>query len=74
MRSRSTGEAAALMTEEFALDQRFRQRATVHGDEWSLPALGQLMNRVRDELLTRSALAQDDYRGAGIGYFVKHVE
>src|SRR5207245_3352659 len=71
---RSAGEASALVTEELALDQRFRQRSAVHGDEWSLPALGQLMNRVGDELLTRSALAQNDHCGAGIGYLVKRVE
>ena len=74
MRSRSAGETAALMTEELALDQRFRQCAAVHGDERSLPAFGKMVNRVGDQFFTRSALAQNDYRSARIGDLIKRIE
>src|SRR5262249_25385650 len=50
-------EAAALVTEELALDERRRDRAAVDGEERRHTAAAQLMDRLRDELLAGAALA-----------------
>ncbi len=55
-RERSPREA-----EEFALDERLGERSHVHGHERSLRALGEHVERAGDQLLPRSALAQDEH-------------
>src|SRR5262249_50254708 len=43
VRARCAGEAASLVTKELALDKRFRQRAAIDRDEWTLAPLRELM-------------------------------
>ena len=74
MRPRSAGETAPLVTEELALDQRFGQRTTVHGDKWTLPAFGQLVDSIRHQFLARPALPQHDHRGTCVGNPVERIE
>ena len=55
-------ERSAGITEQLALDQRFRQRPHVHRDERPLRSLGEDVQRARDQLLARAALAEDQDR------------
>src|ERR1051325_2761915 len=44
------GKSAALVSEEFVLDQCFRNRGAVDGHEWMVASRGEMMNRARKEL------------------------
>src|SRR5882724_4758832 len=55
--------SAALVTEQLALDQRLGDRRTVDGDERTIPPVGQVVDRARDELLAGAALTIDQHRG-----------
>jgi hypothetical protein len=55
------GERAALVAEDLALDQRFRNGGTVDGDEWALPTVRGVVNRPRDELFPGAALAVEEH-------------
>src|SRR5690606_3214957 len=57
-------ECALLVTEDLALDQAFRDRGRVHGDERAVPPRAQLVHRARDAFLPGTALARDDGRCA----------
>ena len=56
------GERALLVAEQLALEQRLRQRPAVHGDERLVAPRTEPMDRARDELLARAALALDEHR------------
>jgi hypothetical protein len=45
------GEGAALVAEERGFDERFGERGAVDGDERFVGAVGQLVDRARDEFL-----------------------
>jgi hypothetical protein len=54
------------VTEQLALDQRFRDRRAVDGDEGAVAPVRQVVRGARHELLARAALAVDEHRrGAG---------
>src|SRR5262249_58452209 len=58
------GERAALVPEELRFEKRLGQRAAVDRDELLLLADRGVVDRPRDQLLARSALArQEDRRG-----------
>src|SRR5262245_44388620 len=63
------GERAALMTEEFALDQRRRQRATVDAHEWCRPARPLRVERAREEFLAGSRLTEQQHGALGVPHF-----
>src|SRR5262245_50808122 len=56
------GESAFFMTEQFALDQCRRDRRAIDGDEWLVGARRSVMDRFGDEVLTRAAFAEQQYR------------
>src|SRR5204863_4017486 len=58
---RGAGERALLVPEQFALEQRLRQRTNVHRDERLRASRTETMDRPRHELLARSALTLDEY-------------
>ena len=45
------GERALGVTEQFRLDQFFRQRGAIHLDEWLLRAQRVVVNGIRNQLL-----------------------
>ena len=55
------GERAAHVAEELRLEQRVGERAAIDGDERPGLARAVEMNRARDELLARAALALDEH-------------
>src|SRR6267378_5261713 len=61
----SSGEGSALMPEQLVLDQPFRNRSAVQGHKRLLASIGQMMNRAREQLLSRATLAQQQRRGIG---------
>ncbi len=58
------GERALLVTEELAFEDRLGDRGAVHGDERRIPTRAVLMHVPREELLSGSALAEDEERRA----------
>src|SRR5262245_12260072 len=58
--ARRTGKRALLVTEELAFEQRFRNRSAVHRNEGPGTSRARAMNRLREELLTGTALTLDD--------------
>ena len=58
---RGTGERAALVTEQLALEERLGERGAVQLDEWTLRAGRSLVQRVRDQLLAGATLAGDQH-------------
>ena len=56
------GERAALVPEDLALEQRLRNRRAVDGDKRRLGARAELVDRLRDQLLARARLADDEHR------------
>src|SRR6185437_15184020 len=60
------GERALLVTEQFALEQRVRERAAVHGDEALVTTSTELVNAPREQLLAGARLAGDEHRGVGL--------
>src|SRR5207244_7919542 len=59
------GEGAAHVPEELALEQRRRERRAVADDEGLVAQRREVVQRTRDQLLARAALAGDE-RGGGI--------
>ena len=49
------------MPEKLGLDQRFRQRGAVHGDQWFVPPGRKAMQTFRDQFLARAPLANDEH-------------
>src|SRR5205823_9360443 len=52
------GERALLVAEELRLEQPFRNRAAIHGDEGRVAPASCLVDRAREKLLARAALAE----------------
>src|SRR5690606_26553999 len=61
------GIRALFGTEELRFDQTLRDGAAVHDDERIVFATAQFVNRVRDQLLTHTALALNQHRDVGAG-------
>ena len=53
------GERAFFVAEQFAFEQRRRERGTMNGDEFRFVAPAQIVNRVRRQFLSRAAFAFD---------------
>src|SRR4051812_17233434 len=56
------GERAFLMPEQLTFEQRVRQSRAIDRHEWLLGSRAVCMNRVRRQLLARTALAADEHR------------
>ena len=54
-----------LMAEQLALDQRFRQRRAVDGEERPLPPRAERVQRARHQLFSGAAFARDQHAGVG---------
>src|SRR5262249_16318263 len=61
-RSDGSGEGAFLMAEDFAFDESFRNCGGVDGNEWTICALAEAVNRSGREFFAGPALASDDRR------------
>src|SRR5579863_865765 len=64
LRVRGSREGALHMPEKLRFDQRGRQRRAIHRNKGPVLARAQIMDRARDQFLTRSAFSQDQH---GIG-------
>ncbi len=62
------------MAEQLGLDQSFRQRRAVEGDEWSLGSRTRVMDRPGQDLLAGPALAGEQHRRTGGGHLACVVE
>src|SRR5207237_8813943 len=67
------GERAFFVAENFALEQRLRNRRTVDGDEREGGARAELMDRLRDELLAGARLRGDEHRRRGRRGLLVHL-
>jgi len=65
-----TGEGAALVPEQFALDERGGQGRTVQGDESVVAPCAPLMDRARDQLFPGAGLAEQEDGGLSCGDLV----
>ena len=61
------GERALLVPEQSRLDEILRERATVHGNEWSRAALSRTMDRACNQLLADAGLAFNQHRNERCG-------
>ena len=61
-RSDGAGEGAALVAEQLGFEEAFRDGGAVHGDQGAALARAPAMNRLRQQLLARAALALDQHR------------
>ena len=68
------GEGSPLVAEEFALEQRVRERPAVLGDEARFPPRSRVVDRSGDEVLAGSGLAGDQHRRIGLRHLLHHVE
>src|SRR5690606_6092462 len=66
--ARRAGEAALLVAEHLALDELGRYRAAVHREKGPVAPSRQLVDRLRDDLLARPALAADQHAHRGAGH------
>jgi len=58
------GERALFVAEQFAFQQRRRERGTMHRDQRLFRARAELMNRLRHQFLARAAFARQQHRRA----------
>ncbi len=56
------GEGSRLMAEQLGLDQGFGKRGAVHHDQRPVPARGQMVQALGDQLLAGAPLADDQHR------------
>ncbi len=56
------GECALFVTEDFAFDQRFRNRGAIDGDERLRLARAERVNGARDQFFSGAAFSRDQYR------------
>ena len=68
------GKSAALVAEEFRFDQRFRQRRAIHGHVSFAGARRTRVNFLSQQILARSALAQNQHRGIRGRHAVGHFK
>src|SRR6516162_547650 len=64
-----TGEGAAFMAEQFALDQVGRQRSAIDFEKRSVAAGAELVNEAREVVLAATGFAGDQQRGRSGSYF-----
>ncbi len=57
-----TGKCSALVTEQFAFQQRFCHRATIHDDQREEFSRTQVVDCARNQLFSRSTFAANHYR------------
>ena len=69
-----TGERAALVAEELALEQRLGQRAAVLGHELLVPARARIMDGAGEQILAGAGLARQQDRRVGLRDLLGHVE
>ncbi|MGY3344827.1 hypothetical protein ACVWYK_003596 [Bradyrhizobium sp. USDA 4470] len=67
------GEGAALMAEQFGLDQVARDRRHVDRDERPVAALAVIMQRARHQFLTGAGLARDHHGEVGLHQACEHA-
>src|SRR5262249_29204762 len=60
--SDGTCKRAFFMTEQFALEQRFRERRAVDGHEWPVGPRTGGVDRARNQFLASAALAENQHR------------
>ena len=58
-----SGKTAALVAEEFGLNELRRDRAAVQRQKWSVAAAAQFVHGMRGELLAGSALTDQEHSG-----------
>src|SRR5437763_14414098 len=68
------GEGALLVAEQLALQQPHGNGRAVELDEGAGLARAQLVQGASDELLARARFAANEYRGAGGGDGLDHIE
>ena len=68
------GEGALLVAEEFAFQERLRDRAAIDGDERPVSASAPLVNGPRGHFLARPALPQQQNGGVGGGHLTNGLE
>src|SRR5439155_21622808 len=61
-RSDGAGEGTALVAEQLGLEETLRDGGAIHGDQGAALARARAMNRLRQQLLARAALALDQHR------------
>jgi hypothetical protein len=66
-----TGEGAFLMAEELALEQAFRNRRTIHADEWAAAPSAELVNQPGEHFFARTGLATDNDGGIRRGNYAR---
>ncbi len=71
---RGAGERAALMAEEFALDQVFRDRRAIDRNEALGCAMTVAVQRAGDQFLAGAALARDHHGGVARGELADDLE
>ena len=62
---RRSRERSFFVSEQFAFDQAGRKRGAAEPDERALSPRAQIVDRAREELLSRAGLAKEQNRGAG---------
>ena len=67
------GERATGVSEQLALEERLRHRRAVDRDEGAVGSAAAPMNRVREHLLARPALAGDEDRRFGVGHTLDEI-
>ncbi len=68
-----TGEGAAFVTEQLALEQLFGNRRAIDRDETRTLAPALRMQGTRHQLLAGAALAEDEHRGIGGRHLCYHA-
>src|SRR5207253_6901398 len=68
-----SGERPLLVTEQFRLEQIFRQCATIDGDKRMMLAIAVEMKTARNQLLARAAFAHNQHRAVRVGDFADQV-
>ncbi len=63
--ARRPRERTFLVTEQFGLEEILRHRRTVDGHEWFVVPRARIVDRPREQLLARAALARDQHAGVG---------
>ncbi len=65
--TKGAAESPLLVSEQLALDERFRHRADVDGDERAVASRAQAVDGPGDQLLARAALSLDEDHEVGVG-------
>jgi hypothetical protein len=71
---RGAREGAALVAEEFALDERRRDGRAIHLDEGPRAPRARSVDSARDELFPRPRLAQHEHGRVGRGHLLHRLQ